>query len=395
MKGLHDRYSVARTNVGFPPVVAIVSSIQLSDETASIDDKIQRTRVILSGRIKKLLEFVPLLSAKVIDSKTREPKWCKSDREVNPEGILKINHLEGANTLEKVLKNQLDLGMETLRPDLEPMWRVDLHYSSTEKEVFIGLAVNHTLADGKGCFNLFRLLFVSPNFNLSNDLTESQITSIRGAKSIPEASDVAFNMKPGWSVFLRTIYKSLIIPSLPSFLRIRLEGLPHWPYKLEARIQECKPALFLLQFEEKGFMNDLKEASKRFGLKTIHSVINSTIIVGILALALDQDSNIIGDGSRPAGFPKDQKDQNIVIKADTPINVRKEEHGLVAGNFVSGFEWDKGWNGESSFWDITRSYDRALNSDESRRCALSYIGMLDYVSSTFVALERRCRWQQC
>lgn len=374
--GLHDRFSLSRTLIGFPPVVAIVSSFTLPHKAQSLDDEVSKIQALLQGRITKLLEIVPALSAKVVDSNTKEPKWSSLDRKIASNEVLNLHTGIGEVGLQEILSKQLSLGM-SLDPRQPPMWKVDVHFQPNSKVYYIGLSVNHCVADGKGCFNLFKLL-VSPPFDLSNDLTQRQIEIIRGSSEtcFPEASDVVFNMKPGWVTFLKVIFKALVIPKLPRFIRVSLEERQHWPYRIEKEIKNCQPNLILIQFKRKDFLKDLKENCIGFGsIKTIHSVIHSSIIVGILSLtSVENENKIEGDGDRSeAGFD--------VIKSGTPINLRKEEHGLVAGNFISEFEWTEEINGKDAlFWEITKRYDSVLNSAEGRKQALSQFGMLAYVS---------------
>lgn len=334
--GLHDRYSLARCNIGYTPVIAVVSTLNLLNVDETVEARVSKVHSLLSSRIAKLLKIVPMLSFHVTDIKTNEPKWCRSDRKVTSDDILKTNRLVSSGFgLEKVMLRQWKLGMDTLKVDREPLWRVDIHHQTNSKTIYIGLSVNHTLIDGKGCFNLYRLL-VSPQFDLSEDLPPSDIDIIRGSKSIPDASDVSYVMKPGLDIMVPVVFRTYVLPYFPSFLRRYFEEKPYWPYQLGKEIKQCEPKTIVLQFKEKGFIKDLKEVCKRIGnLKTIHTPIASCIMIGILSLALAEEKDrLVADGGRPKGTK-----EKINIKCDNPINIRKPDTGLTVGNYVSGFVW--------------------------------------------------------
>lgn len=380
--GLHDRYSLSRSLIGFPPVVAIVSTLILPDQ-GSIEEELSKVQDLLSCRISKLLEIVPFLSARVSDHQSMEPKWVKSERILTSKDILHLNLIENqVFGYEEICSKQLDVGIKTLMPQKGPLWRVDIHHRLDSSLIYIGLSVNHTLADGKGSFNLYQLL-ISPPFDLSRDLTQTQVEMIRGVKVFPDPSDVCF-MKSDWETPLTKTSESISASSKKD--QDSVAESECWPYTIEKRIKDCQSDLILIQLKRKGILKDLKDNCIKFGsIKTFHAAIHSSIIVGILSLnLLENPSRIKGDGY---GFQSSSRDK-IGLKSATPINIRKGEFGLIVGNFVGVSEWKGQFDPSSLFWKVTKEHDKELNSVEGRKKALSFIGMLDNVS-LIISLARR------
>ena len=71
--GLHERFCVARTNLGFPSIVAFVAQLKPPRDASGIEEVEKR----LSERIEKLGELLPLLSSYVDGAKTRTPRFAR------------------------------------------------------------------------------------------------------------------------------------------------------------------------------------------------------------------------------------------------------------------------------------------------------------------------------
>ena len=318
-------------------------------------------RRMLSVRIEKVLVEAPLLASNVVDIKSQEPKWCKSAA-IATEEMLRVIQMESAIELEGLLEHQRDMGMSILTTSSSPLFRVFLY--QTDNRLLVGLSIHHCLADGKGASTLLELLLSSEkDFHL-------KLPSITGFKKVPEASEVYFDLRPSWKVLTLVIYKALVVPILPKFLKSRLEDKPFWPFEALKTPAFCKPKLILLQFTEKGFLQDLKGVSHKMGVKTVHPVIHAAILAALSASTTDGEE-LIGDESCR---------QFIPIKSDTPVNLRTPENGLIFGNYVSNFSWkDEDINPNSNFWEMTRDYDQHLNSKEGRAISKSVAGMLAYI----------------
>lgn len=293
-----------------------------------------------------------MLASKVVDTKTREPKWCKPTHAIASDEILKVVQLEIKVGLQELLEYQLDLGMSTTSMTSTPLWKIYIYRQTSRLSV--GLSIHHCLADGKRASNLFELMLSS------NQDFILKLPSLSRFKKVPEASEVYFDLRPSWKVLIAVVYKALVVPNLPTFLKSRLEDEPFWPFKALKTPAFCKPKLILLQLTDEKFLLDLKEVIQKMGVKTIHPVIHSAILVGISA--------------------SEEKKEDLSIKSDTPVNLRTPENGLIFGNYVSNFSWkDEDINPNSNFWEMTRDYDQHLNSKEGRAISKSVAGMLAYI----------------
>lgn len=318
----------------------------------------------------------------MVDSKSNHPKWSsRENRGLDSSDILRIEMSVEETNLERILSKQLKLGVSSLDIEEGALWRVDLHYHLVSKTVYLGICLNHVLGDGKGCLNLFKLL-VSPHLDLSKELTTSEIQEIRGSKEIPDPSDVCFNVKPSLKMLIKLGLKGMVIPNLPLIIGKHLEEKPCWPFSVRRRIKDCKSNLVLIQMKRGGFTKLLKEKCRKYGdLKTFHSAIHSAIIVGILSLALVEERNrIVGDGfeENVSKFTTD-----LVIKSCTPINLRKQELGMIAGNYISGVDWIGRISSESLFWEVAKQHNAELNNEEKRKDAMQTLGLLSFVSTRF------------
>jgi len=321
---------------------------------------VEEFRRMLSVRIEKVLVEAPLLASNVVDIKSQEPKWCKSAA-IATEEMLKVIQMESAIELEGLLEHQRDMGMSILTTSSSPLFRVFLY--QTDNRLLVGLSIHHCLADGKGASTLLELLLSSEkDFHL-------KLPSITGFKKVPEAADVYFDLRPSWKVLTLVIYKALVVPILPKFLKSRLEDKPFWPFEALKTPAFCKPKLILLQFTEKGFLQDLKGVSHKMGVKTVHPVIHAAILAALSASTTDGEE-LIGDESCR---------QFIPIKSDTPVNLRTSENGLIFGNFISNFSWIEKIQEHTRFWQAAKVYDQQLNSKEGRAIAKSVAGMLAYI----------------
>ncbi|CAO1615660.1 unnamed protein product [Parajaminaea phylloscopi] len=381
--GLHERYCVARHNVGAPVVLAFAASFK--PRSATDVDGPQRLQAHLLSRVSSAIDTLPLLNCFVHGARTREPHFATLGK-VCPEDVLRApKHLDGPLDLDAKFDSEFnDIDASVGDIGTAPLWKVETLVASNGEYAAV-LVIHHVVADGRGSANLFEhLLSEGPT-------SDSRAPVAASATAIPETSDEL--IRPSLTFSLRKVWSELIVPRLPAFVRTWVEEAPFWPRSLDAvswqdpspDAQQGVTALTgrkngrALMFK-RGTIVSLKRLAVANGVKTVHPLLHSAAIVATAACAR-------------AGTAK--ADEPLPVASATPMSLRSRENvktqSRCTGNFVGSMSWDSMLDVQGSFWAMTRAYADHITSEATRRTGRFNIGVLAYLpDSASYEAEREC-----
>lgn len=414
---LHERFSVSRRNVGFPPVVVAAAILELDVDAG---DSIAALGRELERKIEALFVQYPLLGCKVVDSRSRTPSWAPISPAPTAHDVLLISDMipedSGSNddVLSRVLAAELASIRTTSDQQQDPLWRVCLT-PLNPRQCIVNLTCDHVLNDGRGTLTLFQLLLKrdEPEANIVINMAEKPIAQ---ALHIPPASDKIFDFRPSTSYMVGVIFHELVLPvlPLPGWVKDKLRGPAAWPATplqspeptpvstrtvLKASPRECAPVTRVNLFTGANFINNLKRAAQSHihtgsasgsnpKAASIHAVIHSLAMTALFA-ALASDH----------GAESALEELELCFGSETPVSLRHSPADMPAcsavcaqsgalndptlpattGNFVSCFQYSTQVRGSDCFWTTTNGFARQLASKQGRKAAKHTMGMLAYI----------------
>lgn len=166
------------------------------------------------------------------------------------------------------------------------------------------------------------------------------------------------DFRPGYFYLLKTIWKELLIPKLPTILANTLKQTPCWPGLAPSR-DYIRPSYKHISLDAPQ-VSRLKALGRQNQVKSLHP---------ILAMA--------------ANLTLWQTFAAAEIACDSPISVRDSAlgHPTISGNYVANVESRISCteDGNEQFWERARDFSAWLSSDTGRRQAKFAMGMLAYV----------------
>lgn len=351
--GLHERFCVARTNLGFPSIVAFVAQLKPPRDASGIEEVEKR----LSERIEKLGELLPLLSSYVDGAKTRTPRFARrkgwrlraSDvlSRCRDEPDLDSSHLLQREIVECTAA--FDLGRA-------PLWRVRILESKQGAQVAVMLAVHHVICDGRGSANLLQALMADELPPLDT------LTGGLGPDEYPPDSIKDLGMTPGFFFVVDLIWKNLVVTRFPKYIRSWLEEKGRWPTQEPPppiRPIEADKRIVVLNFDQADIVAKLKAVALRHEVKTLNPLVHSACLAALCS--------IVG-----------LSESLLHVGTETAVSERvvapERHHTYCSGNFVGNVSRllslslleaelcspKPSWHGSLSenvdFWDITRAY---------------------------------------
>lgn len=428
---LHERFSVSRRNVGFPPVVVAAAILELD---ADAGDSLATLAQELNHRIEALLEQYPLLGCKVVDARTRTPSWAPISPPPTARDILFTSSTavedSGSSKADDILSKVLSAELASIRTPSDqqqgPLWRVCLTPLLNTQQCVVSLTCDHVINDGRGTFTLFQLLLKSDQHQpeANNIVINMAEKPSRSTLSIPPASDKIFDFRPSTSYMMGMIFHELVLPvlPLPAWVKDKLRGPAAWPATplqtlstssaqptvLKASPRECAPVTRVNLFTGPNFISNLKLAAQAHisvgsatsgsssgGAKaaSIHAVIHSLAMTALFAaLASEHGSNdtasleeleLCFGSETPVSLRHSTPDTptcaSLVCPSTAALTVDGSNLPITTGNFVSCFQYSTQIRGSDCFWTTTNHFARQLASKNGRKAAKHTMGMLAYI----------------
>lgn len=298
-QGLHERFCLARSNAGLPPIIITAAHISTRVFGAPLQTHLRQ-------RIAELIERVPLLSASVMDARARVPRWQLGRCAVEEVFAERQSAGPGSSTTLESL-----LIAEHNRWDAQrhggPHWRVTLTTTPGSDDAYVVLAMDHLICDGRGMANLFEVL-LAPT-----------LPDLGAVSPLTAPSDEVENTRPGLLYLLPIVWSDLVLPKLlrilPEFLARRLDAGRMWPYDVTLPAPpHTLPKRLRCSRIDADSTSALRTLARSAGLRTVQPMVH-------LASAL-------------ACYVVAQREA-LRLESTTPMSVRRPDRdGLVSGNFV-------------------------------------------------------------
>ncbi|KAL9934802.1 hypothetical protein V8E36_006577 [Tilletia maclaganii] len=375
--GLHERFSVARTKYGSPPVITWAAVLTapapdpepiLSHLRARVDYVLgasfafssiiaqgdsHRPRVARLKPVPTSKDIVSLRESIALDNVAA----ADVDGAPGPAGTIQDEDEEKkvVNSLRR-LRNRCMTAEERLRIDESllsisdrTLWNVALYpVTSTEeaKSYFVLTATfNHIIADGKGTFNVFNAL-------------------LSRADPAPDPSDPTAPSAPSDQAFDVTIEPEA--DALPQDEETK--AAPFWPQSVLKNLLECPVGLRTVDLDA-AFSTKLKAVAKQHSVKTLHPVFEAAVVIALDHAVASVD---------PAKGPNDDGSSHSIITS-TAISVRGSslsqvpvsQHGHYGGNWVGGREGRVLCKPALRFWDLARHIADQLGRPQTLKAAMS------------------------
>ncbi|WVN89882.1 uncharacterized protein L203_105112 [Cryptococcus depauperatus CBS 7841] len=342
---LHERFSLMRRNAGQPPTLVVA---------ASYPSKLAPTRIFLQQRIGELQSHFPMLCSKIEGRKTTTPRQLLRERPWNATQVLREGTFhdfqDSIHELERVLYQD---GQRMTGEDFEdcPLWQVTIYKNPSKDRVYISLAADHVIIDGRGLQLLFDALLAE---NIS-DLPYERL------EDVPRTEDT-INIKPSLAFALPLIWQHLILPFFPKFLQSYLSPISPWPSTLVSKSPiECPPAFSLCSVPINQ-VSALKHIAIQHDVPTFHPVIKS-----IYSLAIwSKYRYTLSPFRLTASTPRSERDPKL-------------GHAYCTSNYTSSHKLDISFTPAEDFWTVSKKVSDFLVDPANISYAQMRMGILSYV----------------
>lgn len=327
---MYERYSVTRSNMGYRHPVTVLITYPSAASLPSTD--------FLTTRVAELQQHFPLLAAKILGRKTREPYFQQSAPSTFADVVTRST-LTGEGDLRESI-----LASENIRTAAieEPGWHVALFESPGC--AYLALSVDHAYLDGRGIFHLLDAL-LQPNIDHLPFETLSNIAKLEDTHDI----------RPGFTFIAGVIWTELIVPKLPLFLQRYLATSPIWPYSIAKTPTACSSGVTVVDLSPR-VIPALKKVGRAHRVDTIHP-----ILLVSLGLAVG----------------KVVKAQALRVQTPGALRDTSLAHGYCTGGYVSSTVIPI--TVSNAFWPTTVSVAKYLNSSSGKKRSLETIGSLAYI----------------
>ncbi|OCF45918.1 hypothetical protein I317_00004 [Kwoniella heveanensis CBS 569] len=343
---LHERFSLARRNAGYPPIIVIAVAYPTSSALP--------TTAFLSQRVVRLQRHFPSLWSRIDGERTTKPRLVQLKEPWSPEDILstgaytpalstkeKVND-DGRNgrdeEFETILKAESDrMGNdgEVLRSSPAPAWQVRIHTpaSSSSTRAYLTLAVDHVYTDGRGILSLLQALLAPGDIS-----TTSPPYPYEKLSAIPKVEDT-LPMKPSVGYILPLIFQKIVLPMFPHFIQNYLKPISPWPAKVirEAPLR-CSPGLSVYSVPASE-VTAVKTLSKEKGIPTLHGLFKTALVGAIWAV-----------------YRHTTTEPKFIVSASTPRSERDPAlgHPYCMGNYISSHKIHLELAASQDFWALAK-----------------------------------------
>ncbi|KAN0063807.1 hypothetical protein ACQY0O_003858 [Thecaphora frezii] len=404
--GFHERFSLARANIGHPPIVAIVGTFRLAP---------QHIYALLCRRIHALLPLLPLLRSRVSHAHRPDTNFLPCDSLLASH----IVHLgpPTSYTPAQLLQHTKSRWANEVDVTIGPFWNVHVRpladETGAETDVtVVVLATHHTMVDGKGAMNLYETLLAAQS-PLDSDLAQwseadhQWLHTLTGGLQdgrLPPISDEDLDMRPTWSFLVPVIFREIVLPRLPSWIARQFQRRV-WPNYTPAASHASSAALppsplptddvksspplqahgavrkhpstataqtRVVSFSRRDFLLHLKRAGAEKGVKTVHGLVHAAALVALWKAVIESHEW------------KTHHEERVDFVTETPISAREplRGHGLCTGNYVGDLSYETAVTGSTPFWTLARHYADLLLEPSTRHLALMGMGILGYTPSS-------------
>lgn len=336
---LHERYAVARSNLGFPhPITVVVSYPSQKDLPSELH---------LNDRIADLQRHFPLLYAHILGRDTSEPYFQQGERPISSDCILQhVPFVPEDDTQAQILRDELTrfqhLGKETL-------WQVT-RYTSTGIS-FLALSCDHALTDGKGLFSLLDAL-------LRDDISDLPYESV---SQIPRMEDT-LNVRLDAFSILGLVFRELLVPTLPRSLQSYLIVPPSWPAENVVKSpNQCPPLYTLIQLPHQ-LIASLKTAGRLHRVTTLHPILKLSYGVAIWS--------VVG---RP---------QYMTLQSPASVRDHNIGHSHCTACYTSSFSVPFQPTSQTDFWAEAARVGAYMSSPVGQKRALQSMGSLGLIPNS-------------
>lgn len=335
---LHERYSLCRRNIGFPPAITCLVTYPSSSHLPGEAE--------LGHRIDELLAHFPLLNAEVCGRDTREPYFAKKEIGWKTSDILRSQ--TSANDEEKVLRDEIKrMEKQVIH---EPLWQVTRHVpSASDQRGHITVSVQHELLDGMGLLRLTHALLAAD----ISDLPYEGFGSPRMEDTI--------NIQPAISFLLPVIWRELVLPKLPSWLSYYLRPSAVWPESWRKHPKDVDWDMTIVHIEP-AMLKSLRDKGRAHGC-TVHSIL--TVAFGAAIW------KALASSSQGTSY----------FKSSTPRNERDASlgHPYLTNNYVASYEYTHAFTLATLFWREATALSSHIRSPAGIAAARGRMGMLRYL----------------
>jgi hypothetical protein len=342
---LQERVSVTRRNCGFPHSVTVLITYPSSAQAPSEQH--------LLMRIGELQAHFPLLHARIVDAKTRSPRFEAREK---PWPAREVLHAESFEAYEERAREQEALlhaeneRMSAQDFDEAPMWRVSVLTSPAFPRTYLAVSAYHEIVDGMGVLLLTRAL-------LGSSIDELPYEAL---PKIPALEDT-MTLKPSIGYLSPIVWRELILPMLPTFLQSLLSTRP-WPIGMPCKPpMECPWDVSLLSLPPAVFQS-LKVAGTAHGVPTLHMILQMAYALAIWHVC----GRDLEHFSVESAIPKSERDADL-------------GHAYCTGNYISVFISRLDLAAADDFWAATAKLAAFVRSPQGVTQARGAMGMLAYI----------------
>lgn len=349
--GLYERYSLSRTLVGTPPILAFLVNLP---KTAK---EVHREDVELA--VAELLRKYPILRCAVEGAHTREPRYVAMEK-LSATELVEVREEDGQRP-EVVLQRGMEEG-KTFDLEKGPLWKVVLFWEgkNAESKQRILLILNHVLSDGTGTRNLFAKLIA-----LLHTPPTSLPSSKEAAIALPPTQESTVDLRPSYAHMARVIFAELVVPRLPAFLQPK-PSPPCWPNPPLLKPLDQTTAIKHLSIPRIVVAVIKREAGCNY-IKTLHPTLHTAALASFV-IALSKHC-----ATDDAILPP--------LVGQTPLSIRSSAlgHPSATGNYVDDLPTSSrpsAFSLDTPFWPACRDYAARL---ASRPKGQSGMGMLAFI----------------
>jgi hypothetical protein len=322
---LHERFSLARRNCGFPHGITLLftypSAAALPSDAA------------LSTRIDELQEHFPLLRARIVDARTRTPFFALRDAAWAATDVLYHETFDPLEDATEEMEHTLyaeTTRMEDADIDAAPMWRVAVLAATGAARAYVAVSTNHEITDGLGLLALTHALLAPSSADLPYEALDK----------IPRLEDT-ISLQPGVLHLLSVAWAAYIVPLLPALLRTARP----WPATNIAKSpMECPRAIPLLALPP-TLVRALKTAGAANGVPALHATLK--LAYGLAIWAVFQGTT-----------------EPFTLNLGTPRSEWSSElgHAHCTGNYVSSYDTLVRPASHTEFWEAAAPLAADLRS---------------------------------
>ncbi|WVQ84984.1 hypothetical protein IAT38_007148 [Cryptococcus sp. DSM 104549] len=344
---LHERFSLARRNAGFPPMITIAASYP-SAAAAPTDAFLQK-------RVLELQEHFPLLNARMEGYRTTAPFQVLREKPWAPEDILSestyVANEDSTVELERVIARE---GEDAIHEDIDalPLWQVRRLTSPPKDTVYIALTADHCVTDGRGILVLFDAL-------LSPDISSLPFEKLEAITRFEDTVPT----KPSLAHALPIVFQHFILPYLPSFIQPYLAPYIAWPHTLIRGPPTSFPPLSSLVSLSAPLISALKTTAKSHGVSTLHPVLKTAYSLAIYSRFRY---------TLPPPF---------IVRASSPRSERDPAlgHAYCTANYVSSHRLDIQFGPAEDFWSYADKVAKDLRNPGAIARGRMGMGMLAHI----------------